>query len=184
MTDTPQHQLDDNAHTDFTKPRISLVVAIARNRAIGKDNQLLWHLPNDLKFFKKTTTGHAVIMGRRTFESIGKALPNRRNIIITRQEDYQADQIETVPSVGEALALCAGDDEVFVIGGGQIYQHTLPIADRIYLTRVEVELEGDAFFPELSKDEWERISIESHLADDRHAYPYASEIWTRKTNKL
>lgn len=183
MTDIPQDRVKDTL-MDGIYPRISLVVAIASNRAIGKDNQLLWHLPNDLKFFKKTTTGHAVIMGRRTFESIGKALPNRRNIVVTRQTDYQADHIETVPSVKEALALCTGDDEVFVIGGGQLYEHTLSVADRVYLTRVEANIEGDTFFPELPEDEWERISAETHPADDRHAYSYAFEIWKRKTNKL
>lgn len=171
--------------TDTTKgsnrTRISLVVATARNLAIGKDNQLLWHLPNDLKFFKKTTSGHAVIMGRKTYESIGKPLPNRRNIIITRQENYSAEQIETVPSIEAALALCEGDDEVFVIGGAEIYRLTLPRADRIYLTRVDVALEGDAFFPQLPDGEWETISTEAFPADERHAYPYAFEILERKT---
>lgn len=160
-------------------PKISLVVAISKNNGIGKNNQLLWHLPNDLKFFKRTTSGHTVIMGRKTYESIGKALPNRRNIVITRQLDFHPENVEVVNSLEQALQACQSNEEVFIIGGAEIYKQTLPLADRLYLTKVNVELEADAFFPTIQLDEWNIVEHESHIADEKHAYDYEFFILER-----
>ena len=125
-----------------------MVVAIAKNNAIGKDNQLLWHLPKDLKHFKEITSGHTIIMGRKTYESVGKPLPNRRNIIITRQ-NITIEGCEVVNSIEDALKLCAGEDEVFIVGGAEIYKQAMALTDRIYLTIVHHEFEGDTYFPEI-----------------------------------
>lgn len=162
------------------RPLLSAIVAAAENNAIGKDNQLLWHLPNDLRFFKRTTTGYPVIMGRKTYESVGKVLPNRRNIIITRQSGYAVAGAEVVHSLGEALESCAGEPEVFVVGGAEIYDQALPLVDRIYLTRVHAALPGDSFFPELDQREWRLASAETHPADSRHAYSYTFGIYERQ----
>ncbi len=162
------------------RPLVSAIVAAAENNAIGKDNQLLWHLPNDLRFFKRTTTGHPVIMGRKTYESVGKLLPNRRNIIITRQAAYAVEGADVVHSLAAALESCAGEQEVFVVGGAEIYQQALPVTDRIYLTRVHAALPGDSFFPELDEREWRSVSEESHPADERHAYGYTFGIYERR----
>ena len=147
-------------------------MAAAENGAIGKDNQLLWHLPNDLKFFKRTTTGHPIIMGRKTYDSVGKPLPNRRNIVITRQPDYVIDGAEVVHSLAEALALCATAAEVFIVGGAEIYRQALSVARQVYLTRVHAHVEGDSFFPALDEKEWTLMAAENHPKDERHAYSY------------
>jgi len=159
--------------------KISIIVATCENHGIGKNNQLLWHLPNDLKFFKKITSGHTIIMGRKTFESIGRPLPNRRNIIITRQKGWTADGVEIASSISEALKLTSDEPEVFIIGGAEIYSQTLDLADRIYLTKVSVHLDADAFFPTLHPDEWEIIEKEDHQADEKHAYPYSFIVLER-----
>ncbi len=160
-------------------PLLSIIVAAAENNAIGKDNQLLWHLPNDLNFFKRTTTGHSLIMGRKTLESFGRPLPNRRNIIITRQSDYQCNGAEVVHSLEEALALCQGEQIVFIGGGSEIYRQALPLVDQVLLTRVHAVLEGDSFFPELDMNEWQLVSSEPHPADERHAYAYTFMVYER-----
>ena len=162
------------------QPLLSAVVAAAENNAIGKDNQLLWHLPNDLRFFKRTTTGHTVVMGRKTYESVGKPLPNRRNIIITRQAGYKVAGTEVVHSLSEALERCADEEEVFIVGGAEIYRQALPLLDRIYLTRVHAQPEGDSFFPELDDEAWKLVAEERHSADERHAYSYAFRIYERR----
>lgn len=162
------------------RPLVSAIVAAAENNAIGKDNHLLWHLPNDLRFFKRTTTGHPVIMGRKTYESVGKPLPNRRNIIVTRQAAYAAAGAEVVHSLAAALDACTGLQEVFVVGGAEIYQQALPVIDRIYLTRVHVVLPGDSFFPQLDEGVWRLVSEDHHPADDRHDYSYTFEIYDRQ----
>jgi len=161
---------------------ISLVVAAAENNAIGKDNRLLWRLPNDMKFFKNTTWAMPVIMGRKTFESMGKPLSGRTNIVITRQQDWSAEGAIAVPSPEQALQAAADTDakEAFVIGGGEIYRQTLPMARRVYLTRVHTTIEGDTFFPELSPEEWELQSKLDCPADEKHAYAYSFETWQRK----
>lgn len=153
-------------------PLITLVVAHATNRAIGKDNQLLWHLPNDLKFFKKITTGHTVIMGRKTFESIGRPLPNRRNIVITRNKHVQAEGVEVVASIKEAIQKCVNEVEIFFIGGGEIYRQILPIANRIYLTLVHTSMDADTFFPELDPSEWQIQELDRHPLDEKHPYSF------------
>lgn len=159
--------------------KISLIVATSDNLGIGKNNQLLWHLPNDFKFFKKITSGHTVIMGRKTFESIGRPLPNRRNIVITRQKGFAFEGVETASSISEAIDLAAGDPEIFIIGGAEIYRQTLPQADRIYLTKVSVKLDADAFFPPIDPEEWQIAEKENHPADEKHAYPYSFIILDR-----
>ena len=151
---------------------ISLVVAASKNNVIGRNGGLPWHLPDDLRHFKRLTTGKPVVMGRRTFESIGRPLPDRRNIVMTRDPDYAAEGCNAVSSVDEALDLVADADEVMVIGGGQVYRDFLPSADRLYLTRVQAEVDGDTYFPEITETEWLLVSTEHHAADDRHDYAF------------
>lgn len=129
------------------KPRLNLIVAMARNRTIGRNNQLPWQLPEDLQFFKRTTLGHPIIMGRNTYESIGRPLPGRRNIVVSRQPQYQANGCEVVSSLPDALALCQDQDNLFVIGGSQLYALALPLADRLYITEIKQDIQGDAYFP-------------------------------------
>ena len=151
---------------------VSDVVAISENHVIGKDNKLLWYLPNDLKHFKEITIGHTIIMGRKTYESVGKPLPKRRNIIITRQR-ATIPGCEVVNSIEAALALCAGEDEVFIVGGTEIYRQSLALTDRIYLTIIHKEFEGDSFFPDINKEEWKEVSREDHQPDAKNPLPYS-----------
>lgn len=161
---------------------IALVVAIAENRVIGKDNQLIWHLPEDLKHFKQLTMGHPMVMGRKTFDAIGKPLPGRTSIIVTRQPDYQAPAgCVVVSSVEEALQEgLSRDEHVMVVGGAEIYQQTLPYAEVVYLTLVHESFEGDVYFPDLDAEAWEVTDQEEHLPDERHAYPYTFFTFRRK----
>lgn len=156
----------------MNQPIVSAVVATALNNAIGKHNQLLWHLPADLKHFKDITSGHTVIMGRKTFDSIGKPLPRRRNIVVTRQA-IQIEGCEVVNSVEAALALCADEKEVFIVGGAEIYKLALPFTNRVYLTIVKKEFEADAFFPTLNPEEWVQTSFEEHEPDEKNNLPYS-----------
>ena len=151
---------------------LSMIVAASENNVIGKNNQLLWHLPDDLKHFKRTTKGHHVIAGRKTFESQGRPLPNRTNIIITRNRDLQIDGCEIAHSLDEAISMVKNDDEPFIIGGENIYKQALPKVDRIYLTRVHATFEGDTYFPEIDANEWEVVSSEYHGTDEKHKYPF------------
>ena len=159
---------------------LSIIVAASENNVIGKDNQLLWHLPDDLRHFKRTTRGHHVIAGRKTFESQGKPLPERTNIIITRNPEYKAEGCLMVDSLDKALDLARGDDEPFIIGGEQIYRLALPRVDRIYLTRVHAELEGDTFFPDLDMDQWKEVSRTYHEKDERHDHPFTILVLERR----
>ena len=152
--------------------KISIVVAIAANNAIGKDNQLLWRLPNDLKHFKQITSGHTIIMGRKTYDSVGKPLPNRRNIVITRQ-NINIDGCEVVKSLDSALALCADEPEVFIVGGAEIYKQAILLTDTIYLTIVHHNFEGDTYFPEIKADEWKETEREDHKPDEKHEFAYS-----------
>lgn len=152
--------------------KLSIVVAISENNAIGKNNQLLWHLPADLKHFKAITSGHPIIMGRKTYDSIGRPLPNRRNIVITRQTNLTIPNVELVNSLQEAIALCEAENEVFVIGGAEIYKHALALTNRIYLTVVHQNYEADTFFPELKENEWKEIAKEYHQADEKNNVAY------------
>lgn len=152
---------------------LSLIVATDQENGIGKNNQLLWHLPNDLKFFKKTTSGHTIIMGRKTFDSIGKALPNRRNIVITRQKDLAIENVEVFNSLEQAIATCNNEDQYFVIGGGEIYKQALPLANNLYLTKVKHTFNADTFFPNIPALEWQVVFKEVHQKDEKHQYDYS-----------
>ncbi|WP_068596172.1 dihydrofolate reductase [Vaginella massiliensis] len=152
---------------------ISIVVAVSSNHVIGKNNQLLWHLPDDFKHFKNITTGHPIIMGRKTYESIGRPLPNRINIVVTRDQQFCADGIVVAFSLKAALEKAlALDDEVFVIGGGELYRQVIDMADKIYLTEIHHEFDGDTFFPELDENNWEEISRAHHDKDEKHQYSF------------
>lgn len=159
---------------------ISLVVAAARNGVIGRDGGLPWHLGDDLRFFKALTMGKPLIMGRKTFESIGRPLPGRRNIVLTRREDFEAAGCEVVAAVEDALAAAGAVEEIMVIGGGEIYRLFLPLAERVYLTRVETEVEGDTRFPPLEPDEWEALSSECFAAGERNDYPFTVITYERR----
>ncbi|WP_342328753.1 dihydrofolate reductase [Pedobacter sp. FW305-3-2-15-E-R2A2] len=159
---------------------LSIVVAIAENNAIGKDNQLLWHLPADLKHFKDITSGHTIIMGRKTYDSIGRPLPNRRNIVITRNAELNLPGTEVTNSLEEALRLCAAEEEVFIIGGAELYKHALEATDRIYLTRVHHTYDADTFFPEIAPGTWNETSIENHQPDEKNGLAYTFSTLERK----
>lgn len=159
---------------------VSIIVAAAENNVIGGNNQLLWRLPNDLKRFKSITTGHTVIMGRKTYDSMGRALPDRRNIIISRDAGLKIEGCETANSLEDAFQSAADEKEVFVIGGEQIYKQAWDKADRLYLTRVHTEKEGDTFIPEIRADQWTEESRDSHPADGKHPYAYSFIVYKRK----
>jgi len=158
--------------------KLSIIVAIAKNGVIGGNNGLLWHIPEDLKHFKKITSGHSIIMGRKTFESIGKPLPHRRNIVVTRNPSFNADGIEIANSLDKALDLVRDESEVFIIGGGEIYKQALPIADKLYVTRVHESYEGDTYFPPISPDEWQLISSDKQSPTDGPGFTF--EEYKRK----
>ena len=162
--------------------KISLIAAIADNRAIGKNKQLLWHLPLDMKRFKELTLGHPVVMGRRTFESLPKGpLPNRKNIVLTSLPEAFYPETFTCVSMSDALDMTEREDEIFLIGGAMIYKQGLKIADTLYLTLVHHSFEdADTFFPEINYDEWEEIERREFPADDRHAYPFTFLTYNRK----
>jgi len=156
----------------MNKPIISLVAAMAHNRVIGKDNQMPWNLPADLRHFKAVTMGKPIIMGRNTFESIGRPLPGRRNIVISRNADYRVEGCDRATSFEAALALVSNVAEVMVIGGGFLYSQTLSQANKLYLTFIDLEVEGDTQFPEFEHLALTEVSRESHQADDKNQYPY------------
>jgi dihydrofolate reductase len=160
---------------------ISLVVAASTNNVIGKNNQLLWSLPNDMKFFKNTTWAMPVLMGRKTFESLGKPLPGRLNVVITRQKDWKPEGVTIVHSLNDAIKAASAADykEAFIIGGGEIFKESMTLADKIYMTRVDAELDGDAFFPVIDKTQWQLISEDSRTADAKHVYSYHFQLWQK-----
>lgn len=159
-----------------------MIVAAAENGVIGRDGALPWRLPDDLKRFKQLTLGHPIIMGRKTWESIGRPLPGRLNIVVTRQQAYAADGCRVVASLQEALAVAreAGTGRAFVIGGADLYTLALPLADSIYFTRVLAEVEGDTRLPHIPWQDFEQAGVESHEADERHEHAYVFEIWRRR----
>lgn len=162
---------------------ISFAVAASDNNVIGKDNQLLWNLPNDMKFFKNTTWGMPVIMGRKTYESMGgKPLAGRTNIVITRQSGWTANGVAVVNSLQAGIEAAAATDarEAFVIGGGEIFQQAMTIVQKMYLTRVHTTLEGDAFFPTFNESDWQLLSQLDFPADSKHAYAYSFQVWQRR----
>ncbi|MFD0933439.1 dihydrofolate reductase [Psychroflexus salinarum] len=151
---------------------ITMIAAAAENNALGKNNELIWHLPDDFKRFKAITSHHHIIMGRKTFETFPKLLPNRKHIVITRQKDYKREGVEVVQSLQDALKFSSEEKEVFIIGGGEIYKQALPYADKIELTRVHGTFEADAFFPEIDESKWKLIHSEYHSKDERHNYDF------------
>lgn len=161
--------------------KITLVVAASTNNVIGKDNQLLWTLPNDMKYFKNVTWGMPVIMGRKTFESLGKPLSGRKNIILTRQNDWNVEGTISAKNINDAIFLAEEMNykEAMVIGGGEIFKIIIEKADRIHMTRVDAILEGDAFFPEIDKSQWKMISHEDHPADEKHKFAYSFQVWEK-----
>lgn len=163
--------------------KLALIAAYAQNRVVGIDNKLPWHLPEDLKYFKRITTGKAIIMGRKTYESIGRPLPNRTNIVITRNPDFSAPGVEVVASLDAAVELAEGVNEIngieetMVIGGAQIYAEALPKADRLYITHVHAEVHGDAYFPEVDLTQWQAIAKEDYAADDHNPFNYSFVVY-------
>jgi len=153
-------------------PRICLIAALAANRVIGRNNALPWHLPADLMRFKALTMGHPVLMGRKTHESIGRPLPGRRNLVISRKRDYSAPGCEIVHSLDEAIAACRGTEEIFVIGGAELYRESLPHAQRLEFTEIRAEFEGDATFPEFSAAQWREAGREIHRDESGIAFRY------------
>lgn len=159
---------------------ISIIVACSENNVIGKDNGLVWRLSNDLKRFKALTTGHVIVMGRKTFESIGRPLPNRRNIILSKNLESM-EGCEIMRSTDEVLELAKStDEELFIIGGGQVYEQFLPFADKLYLTLVHTVAEGDTFFPALNRDEWTEVARESFKADEKNEFDYEFVDYLRR----
>ncbi|MCW8883947.1 MAG: dihydrofolate reductase [Motiliproteus sp.] len=166
--------------------KLALIVAQSENRVIGRNNKLPWHLPEDLKYFKSVTMGKAIIMGRKTFESIGRPLPGRTNIVVTRDASYKAEGIEVVHSLeaavdkAEILALINGADEALVIGGAQLYEQALPRADRLYLTQVHHQVDGDAYFPAFEQNEWQQVGRDDFDADGHNPYNYSFLVLDRQ----
>lgn len=161
---------------------IKILVACDENRVIGKDNQLIWHLPADLKRFKSLTTGHVILMGRKTYESIGKPLPNRTTIVITRQVDFQAEGTITAHSVEEAIlkAKSLTREDIFIVGGAEIYSLSLALADQLLVTQLHDIFEGDAFFPEISADTWEMVERERGVTDEKNPFQYSYITYQKK----
>ena len=159
---------------------IIMIAAVAENNALGKNNELVWHLPNDFKRFKSLTTGHHIIMGRKTFESFPKPLPDRVHIVISRQENYKPEGCIVVDSIEKAIALCPEKDDSYVIGGGEIYNLALPFTDIIELTKVHHSFDADAFFPKINKSEWILVEAEENYKDEKHLYDYTYETYIRK----
>ena len=159
---------------------ISIIVAVAENNVIGKDNDLIWKLPRDMKHFKETTTGHYIIMGRKTFESNGRPLPNRTNVIITRDKNYKAEGCVVVHSLEDAIKEAKDDPEAFIIGGGVVYKMAIPLVDRIYLTRIHHSFEGDTYFPEINMEEWNITDQREFEPDEKNKYPFTILTLDRK----
>lgn len=159
---------------------ITVIAAVAENNALGKDNQLLWHLPDDFKRFKSVTTGHYIIMGRKTFESFPKPLPNRTHVIISRQNYEAPEGCIVVDSLTKAIEVCPKDEETFVIGGGEIYNHSIEIADKLDITKVHHTFEADTFFPEIDMDIWKLSATEFHPKDEKHQFDFTFETYLKK----
>ena len=160
---------------------ISFLVAMDKNRVMGIDNRLPWRLPADVKFFKEVTMGHPVVMGRKTYDSIGKPLPGRENIILTRNVDYQPEGCKVIHTVEESIEYMKNkNDEVFVIGGAQLFKELFPVADRLYITEIHHEFEGDTFFPEFEESEWTLSSSEKGIKDEKNPYDYFFHVYDRK----
>ena len=153
---------------------LSVIVALAKNRVIGLNNTLPWHLPEDLKRFKQLTMGHHIIMGRKTYESLGRLLPGRQTVIVTRNPDYKVDGAIVVHSLEQAISVSSADSEAFFIGGAELYQQSLPLAKRLYLTMIDAEFEGDAYFPEIELDHWDLLEQQDLISQQGWAFHYLS----------
>ena len=164
----------------MSTPRLSLIAALAKNRVIGIENRLPWKLPEDLAHFKALTLGHPIVMGRKTFESLGRPLTGRRNIVITRNPDYPAVGCEIAVSIADAIALCAETDEIFFIGGAALYKQVLPLVDRLYLTEVHTHAQGDAWFPDYDRNAFSEVSRESHTGEKGDALRFDFVVYERK----
>jgi len=158
---------------------LSMIVAHANNRVIGKNNDMPWHLPADLAYFKKTTLGKPIIMGRKTFQSIGRPLPGRKNIVISRDESYQVEGVEVVNSVEAALALVVDSEEVMVIGGGGIYQHCLAAAQRLYITHIDADIDGDTYFPNYDLSVWKKVASDIRPSDEKNQYQLDFSVYEK-----
>ncbi len=159
---------------------ITIIAAAGNNNELGKDNDLVWHLPDDFKRFKKLTTGHHIIMGRKTFQSFPKPLPNRIHIVITRNKDYHPEGAIVVHSMKDALEIAKEDEQPFIIGGGEIYKIGMEVADKIELTRVNNNFEADTFFPEIPSEKWELVYEETHSKDEKHKFDFSYQTYNRK----
>ena len=157
-----------------------MIAAVAENNALGKNNELVWHLPNDFKRFRELTTGHHIIMGRKTFESFPKPLPNRTHIVITRQENYNPEGCIVVNSIEKAIAICPENEDSYIIGGGEIYNLGLQYADIIEITKVHHTFEADAFFPKINESDWLLVESEENFKDEKHLFDYTYETYIRR----
>lgn len=157
---------------------MSFIVAMDRNRVIGKDNKLPWHLPGDLAYFKRVTTGHTIIMGRKTFESIGRALPNRRNVVLTKNTSFKAEGCDIVHTYDEVIALCR-EEECFIIGGSELFTLFWDDVDRLYVTFIDETFEGDTFFPEIDREKWELVSVKEGTVDEKNKYVHHFKVYER-----
>ena len=158
----------------------TLIAAAAENNALGKDNQLVWHLPDDFKRFKQLTSGHHIIMGRKTFESFPKPLPNRTHVVITRQKNYAPEGCIVVNSMEKAIEICPENEVIYIIGGGEIYNLGMPFANKIELTRVHDIFDADAFFPEINSNEWDLVTQEFHPKDERHHFDFSFQTYLKR----
>ena len=159
---------------------IIMIAAVAENNALGKNNDLLWHLPNDFKRFKEVTSGHHIIMGRKTFESFPKPLPNRTHVIITRQKDFEFEGCIVVDTLEKAIAACPKNEDIYIIGGGEIYTQSISFADQLDITRVHHSFDADVYFPEINPEIWELTSETFNPKDEKHLYDYSFQTFTRK----
>jgi dihydrofolate reductase len=159
---------------------IILIAAAAENNALGKNNDLIWHLPNDFKRFKTLTTGHYIIMGRKTFESFPKPLPNRTHVIITRQKNYKIENCIVVNSLQKAIEVCPKNEDIFIIGGGEIYKQSIQLADKIELTKVHATFDADTFFPEIDLKIWKLHKEEFHSKDEKHQFDFTFQTFLKK----
>lgn len=159
---------------------LTIIAAAAENNALGKNNDLVWHLPDDFRRFKKLTSGHHIIMGRKTFESLPQPLPDRTHVVVTHQKDYNPEDTVIAHSLDRAIEISKGDNQPFIIGGGEIYKQSIDRADRIELTRVHETFEADTFFPEIDESQWELVSEEFHDKDEKHEYAFSYLTYDRK----
>ncbi|MDQ0232594.1 dihydrofolate reductase (trimethoprim resistance protein) [Metabacillus malikii] len=161
--------------------KVSLIVAMDKNRVIGKENDIPWRIPKDWEYVKHTTKGHPIILGRKNLESIGRALPDRRNIILTRKKDFTFNGCEIAHTVNDVFELCKNEQEIFIFGGEQIYRMFLPYVEKMYMTKIHDEFEGDTFFPEVNYKEWNEVSVKKGIRNDKNPYEYYFHIYERKT---